>query len=98
MSVDCWGFAWCGGGARQPACSLLSVLKLCCPTPPSQACLAPPRPALQVPRPPHWGGYLLRPLSVEFWQGRPSRLHDRLRYVREAADDASPWRLERLAP
>ena len=51
-----------------------------------------------MPRPPHWGGYLLRPLSVEFWQGRPSRLHDRLRYVLEAADDASPWRLERLAP
>jgi pyridoxine/pyridoxamine 5'-phosphate oxidase len=92
-----WGFAWCGGGARQPSA----------PFSPCTACavLLPPHgkhtlhhPALQVPRPPHWGGYLLRPLSVEFWQGRPSRLHDRLRYVREAADYASPWRLERLAP
>lgn len=47
-----------------------------------------------IPRPPHWGGYLLRPRSVEFWQGRPDRLHDRLRYD---ADGAS-WRIERLAP
>ena len=47
-----------------------------------------------VPRPPHWGGYLVRPERVEFWQGRRSRLHDRLRYRR--ADGA--WRLERLAP
>lgn len=54
-----------------------------------------PRP--QVPRPPHWGGFLLRPLSIEFWQGRPSRLHDRLRYVRQSAG-SQEWRLERLAP
>lgn len=47
-----------------------------------------------VPRPPHWGGYLVRPRSVEFWQGRPNRLHDRLRY-RRAGDD---WIVERLAP
>lgn len=48
-----------------------------------------------VPRPPHWGGYLLRPDLVEFWQGRPARLHDRLVYRRQ---DDGGWRLERLAP
>lgn len=47
-----------------------------------------------VPRPPHWGGYEVTASTIEFWQGRPNRLHDRLRYVREA----SGWRLERLAP
>lgn len=47
-----------------------------------------------VPRPPHWGGLLLAPETVEFWQGRASRLHDRLRYVREGGK----WRLERLSP
>ena len=59
---------------------------------------APLHPGVQVPRPPVWGGYLLRPLSIEFWQGRPSRLHDRLRYERLSTDGNSPWRLERLAP
>ena len=48
-----------------------------------------------VPRPPWWGGLRVVPSSVEFWQGRPDRLHDRLRYVR---DDATAWRIERLAP
>lgn len=47
-----------------------------------------------VPRPPFWGGYRLIPASFEFWQGRPSRLHDRFRYEREPTG----WRLDRLAP
>jgi pyridoxamine 5'-phosphate oxidase len=47
-----------------------------------------------VPRPEHWGGYLLRPESFEFWQGREDRMHDRFAYIREG--DA--WRVERLAP
>jgi pyridoxamine 5'-phosphate oxidase len=48
-----------------------------------------------VPRPPHWGGYCLAPDEVEFWQGRPDRLHDRLRY-RATGDGA--WTVERLGP
>ncbi len=47
------------------------------------------------PRPPHWGGYRLVPAKIEFWQGRPSRLHDRILYTRNA--DAS-WQISRLAP
>ena len=49
----------------------------------------------EVPRPPHWGGYLLSPARMEFWQGRPTRLHDRFRYTRQA--DKS-WLIERLSP
>ena len=49
-----------------------------------------------VPRPPFWGGYLVRPLAVEFWQGRTHRLHDRVRYRRDAP--GGPWVIERLAP
>jgi pyridoxamine 5'-phosphate oxidase len=48
-----------------------------------------------VPCPPAWGGYRLTPERVELWQGRPNRLHDRLRYTRTAP---SSWRIERLAP
>jgi pyridoxamine 5'-phosphate oxidase len=48
-----------------------------------------------VPRPPHWGGYRVLPARIEFWQGRDSRLHDRLNYRRQA--DGS-WLMERLAP
>lgn len=50
---------------------------------------------LQPPRPPHWGGYRLKPDNWQFWQGRRSRLHDRLRYTLQGNDD---WLRERLAP
>ncbi len=48
-----------------------------------------------VPRPPHWGGFVVAPAALELWQGRPSRLHDRVRYTR---DERGAWRVERLAP
>ena len=51
-----------------------------------------------VPRPPHWGGYLVRPLTVEFWQGRRNRMHDRLRYRRPDSGGSVDWVIERLAP
>jgi pyridoxamine 5'-phosphate oxidase len=48
-----------------------------------------------VPTPPYWGGYVLAPMSIEFWQGRPNRLHDRFLYMR-GADGG--WKIERLSP
>jgi pyridoxamine 5'-phosphate oxidase len=49
----------------------------------------------EVPLPDYWGGYRLLPSSVEFWQGRPSRLHDRIRYTRQ---ENAGWKIERLCP
>jgi len=51
----------------------------------------------EIPLPPYWGGYVLRPQTLEFWQGRLSRLHDRFRYTRQP-DDADAWKIERLSP
>ena len=48
----------------------------------------------EIPRPDHWGGYLFRPTKIEFWQGRPSRLHDRLHYTLKDGQ----WVQSRLAP
>jgi pyridoxamine 5'-phosphate oxidase len=47
-----------------------------------------------IPRPPHWGGYIVKPAQIEFWQGRPSRLHDRIQYSLHNGS----WSIERLAP
>jgi pyridoxamine 5'-phosphate oxidase len=52
---------------------------------------------VDVPRPPMWGGWVLEPVAFEFWQGRPSRLHDRFRYSR-ATVESTVWSIERLAP
>jgi len=49
----------------------------------------------EIPRPKHWGGYIIRPKSIEFWQGRPNRMHDRIRYTMQEDFD---WKKERLAP
>jgi pyridoxamine 5'-phosphate oxidase len=51
-------------------------------------------PGENIPRPANWGGFILKPLSIEFWQGRPSRLHDRILYTQESNN----WKIERLAP
>ena len=48
----------------------------------------------EIPRPAHWGGYLVSPIEFEFWQGRPNRLHDRIRYRLNGLD----WEIDRLAP
>ena len=48
----------------------------------------------EIPRPSDWGGYLVQPISIEFWQGRPNRMHDRIRYTLEKNN----WKLERLSP
>jgi pyridoxamine 5'-phosphate oxidase len=48
-----------------------------------------------VPKPQHWGGYAVKPVIIEFWQGRPSRMHDRLQY---SLQDDGQWKIERLAP
>jgi pyridoxamine 5'-phosphate oxidase len=50
---------------------------------------------IKIERPPHWGGYVVKPVIVEFWQGRSSRLHDRIQYTLNEDGD---WKIERLAP
>lgn len=50
---------------------------------------------IPIPRPEHWGGFLVTPLEVEFWQGRPNRLHDRIRYT---AHNQLSWKIDRLSP
>jgi pyridoxamine 5'-phosphate oxidase len=52
-------------------------------------------PGEEIPMPDHWGGYCLAPTEIEFWQGRPNRLHDRFRYART---ENGPWTVNRLAP
>lgn len=47
-----------------------------------------------IPKPPHWGGYIVKPSKIEFWQGRRSRLHDRIQYTKQNTD----WIIERIAP
>jgi pyridoxamine 5'-phosphate oxidase len=51
--------------------------------------------SMVIPRPKHWGGFLVVPVEVEFWQGRPNRLHDRIRYTSQ--EDFS-WKIDRLSP
>lgn len=50
---------------------------------------------IAIPRPKHWGGFIVTPLEVEFWQGRPNRLHDRIRY---SAHNQTSWKIDRLSP
>ena len=49
----------------------------------------------KIPKPPHWGGYRVKPSRIEFWQGRPSRMHDRILYTQPTPGE---WKIERLAP
>ncbi len=49
----------------------------------------------EIPRPEHWGGFIVKPVEIEFWQGRPNRLHDRIRYKMKSNFD---WKIDRLAP
>ncbi len=49
----------------------------------------------KIERPPHWGGYIVQPVIIEFWQGRPNRLHDRIQY---SLQQGGEWKIERLAP
>ena len=49
----------------------------------------------KIPKPPHWGGYRIKPSRIEFWQGRPSRMHDRILYSQPTPGE---WKIERLAP
>ncbi|MDE2410082.1 MAG: pyridoxal 5'-phosphate synthase, partial [Actinomycetales bacterium] len=49
-----------------------------------------------VPRPPHWGGYLIQPTRIEFWKGRSNRMHDRIEFTR--AQGAQDWTIRRLQP
>lgn len=49
----------------------------------------------EIPKPPHWGGYRIKPSKIEFWQGRPSRMHDRILYTSQTGGN---WKIERLAP
>jgi pyridoxamine 5'-phosphate oxidase len=49
----------------------------------------------EIKRPPHWGGFVVRPVLIEFWQGRPGRLHDRIQYTLQ---EGGSWKIERLAP
>jgi len=51
-----------------------------------------------VPRPPHWGGYLVTPTLIEFWQGRYSRLHDRIRYTKAINAAETNWKIQRVFP
>jgi len=50
---------------------------------------------IEIPRPPFWGGYLVKPEMIEFWQGRPNRLHDRIVYTKSSN---TSWKIERIAP
>jgi len=49
----------------------------------------------EIPRPKHWGGFIVKPVSIEFWQGRPNRMHDRIKYTLQ---ENFEWKIERLAP